>query len=672
MAKRKFHRKSYRRGSRKSIFKTFFNFFLIGILFLFISALSVFFYYAKDFPRPELFAERQLAQSTKIYDRTGEILLYEIYGEERRTWIPLSAVSEHLKQAVIAAEDGDFYTHFGIDLKGILRSIIIDLRIGRPIYGGSTINQQLIRSTFLSLDKTAERKIREIILSLELDRRYSKDKILEWYLNQVPFGQNAYGVEAASRTYFKKSASEINLEEAASLAALISAPYRLSPYGENKDGLLSRKNYILNRMLEENFISQQENLRGKVREINFAKETIEIKAPYFTLWIKQQLEEKYGPDLLVRKGLKVYTSLDWEIQKIAEKVVKDGLERNKSYNAYNVGLISIDPKTGAILAMTVGSGNYYSDSYPENCISGVDCMFDPKFNVVVGTRNNPGRQPGSAFKPFVYATAFKKGYHDLVTVIDEPTNFGLWGDKEYEPQNYDGLFRGEVTLRQSLAQSLNVPSVKVLLDLAGIEDSIKTAQEMGLTTLRPPFGPSIVLGGWEVKLIDITSSYGVFANDGLGIPPVSILKIEDSNGVVIEENKKTPKRILDTNTARLINNILSDNETRAPVFGPNSPLYLADYTVAAKTGTTQDYRDAWTIGYTPSVVTGIWVGNNNNASMKKGPGVVLAGPMFNSFMKEVLTMYDKESFPLPNIEYPQVLSTSTEQIINNASSSQNQ
>jgi len=617
-----------------------FLFFIFGFLFLF-------FYYAKDLPRPEVFTERQLFQSSKIYDRTGQIVLYEIYGEEKRTWVPLKDIPEYLKQAVIAAEDANFYHHFGVDLKGVARAILEDLRIGKPVYGGSTIPQQLIRSTFFSTEKTAQRKIREIILALELDRRYSKDQILEWYLNQIPFGQNTYGAEAASQTYFGKPVSEISLSEAATLAALIMAPSRLSPYGENIEELLARKDYVLDRMKTAGYLGKERAETVKKEEIKFIEKKIEIKAPYFTLWVKQQLEEKFGEDLLVKNGLKIYTSLDYELQKIAEEAVKKGIERNKNYNAHNAGLVVISPKSGEVLAMTVGTGDYYATPEPENCQSGVNCLFDPQFNVVTGTEKNPGRQPGSALKPFVYATAFEKNYNDKTVVVDEPTNFGIWGGIEYIPQNYDGLFRGPVTLRQGLAQSLNIPSVKVLLYLAGLEDSIKTAQDCGITTLKPPFGPSIVLGGKEVNLLEITSAYGVFANDGLQVPPTSVLKIEDQFGNIIEENKKTPKRILESKVVKLINDILSDNEARAPIFGLKSSLYFENAEVAVKTGTTQNYRDGWTIGYTPSLSVGVWVGNNNNAPMSKEPGVVLAGPIFHEFLEKALLKYPKENFPKP-------------------------
>jgi 1A family penicillin-binding protein len=653
MARRKLYRQVYQKN-KKGI-KVFFTLRALGLGFLFLAffVFTVFLFYAKDLPRPEKFTEKQFIQSTKIYDRTGQVLLYDIHGEERRKIVSLEEIPEHLKEAVITAEDSNFYHHFGIDISGIFRSILINLKIAKPVYGGSTIPQQLIRSTFFSLEKTAERKIREIVLALELDRRYSKEQILEWYLNQVPFGHNAYGVEEASQTYFGKSVSEVSLAEATILASLIQAPSYLSPFGEHKEELLTRKDYVLDRMVEEKYISQEEGGIAKKEVLDFPEQPIKVKAPYFTLWVKQYLEENYGTEFLERGGLKVYTSLDWEIQEIAERVTKERVEQNKVYNAHNAGLVAIDPSSGEILAMTVGTGDYFSPPYPEGCSPGKDCLFDPQFNVVVGTETNPGRQPGSAFKPFVYATAFKQGYTADTILIDEKTSFGVWGDKEYVPQNYDGLFRGEVTLREALSQSINVPSVKVLVSLCGptpeesIENGVKTAQDLGITTLSPPYGPSIVLGGWEVKLLEMVSAYGVFATEGLKTPPVAILRIEDDRGNIIEENKKDSKRVLSVQVARIINDILSDNEARAPMFGRTSVLSFQDYQVAAKTGTTQDYRDAWTIGYTPSIVVGVWVGNNNNNPMSKQPGVVLAGPIFHNFLENVLTKYPKEEFSSP-------------------------
>ncbi len=636
-------------------------------------SLAIFIYYAKDLPRPEIFTEKQFTQSTKIYDRSGQVLLYEIYGEENRTLVSLDRIPEYLKQAVIATEDANFYQHFGIDLKGIFRSLLINFKLKEAVYGGSTIPQQLIRSTFFSTEKTAQRKIREIILAIELDRRYSKDQILEWYLNQVPFGQNAYGAEAASQTYFNKSVSEISLPEAAVLAALIQAPSRLSPFGPNKDELLARKDYVLDRLANQGFLSQTAAEDAKRQTISFTETPVQIKAPYFTLWVQQQLADTYGDDFLRTQGLKVYTSLDWSLQTAAETALKEGVERNKVYNAYNGGIVAISPKTGEVLAMSVGSGDYYAPSYPEGCIEGQTCLFEAKFNVVTGTQKSPGRQPGSTFKPFIYATAFEKGYNDTTQVLDAATDFGVWGNKNYLPQNYDGKFRGWVTLRQALSQSLNVPSIKVLylagtqnktdkLDinnfvgqenvlLQGLKSSLKTAQDMGITTLDRPlsdYGPALVLGGGEVNLLEMTSAFGVFANQGSRIPPVAILKIEDSQGNIVYQNKKEPQKVLPENAVNLINSILSDNDARTPMFGPRSHLYFDNYQVAAKTGTTDDFRDCWTIGYTPSIAVGVWTGNNDNTPMiRRQPAATVAGPIFHQFLAEVLPQLPPENFIAP-------------------------
>lgn len=638
--------------------------FLIGGAFLFV-------FFAKDLPRPEKFTEGQIFQSTKIYDRTGSILLYEIYGEEKRTIVSLSIMPEYLKEAVIATEDANFYNHFGIDLEGIARMFISSLSVG-----GSTIPQQLIRSTFLSAEKTATRKIREWILSLELDRRYSKDQILEWYLNQVPFGQNAYGVEAASQTYFKKSVSDVSLAQAATLAAIIQRPSYYSPYGNHKEELLERKNYVLSRMVAKNFITEEEAKTAKDEEIKFEEILNPIKAPHFTLWVKDYLEEKYGEDFLKERGLRVYTSLDWNMQQTAEKIVKEEVKKNKINNAANAALVAINPKTGEILSM-VGSADWYAtSSYPEECTAAENnCLFDPKFNIAIGTEKTPGRQPGSSFKPFVYVTAFEKGFSDITTIADMETNFGIWGGKSYIPQNYDGRFRGIVTLREALAQSLNIPSIKTLylaggniltqtfnlnsnftgqesIFSEGLKNSIETAKKMGISTLNQPlsnYGPAIVLGGGEVKLLEMVSAYGIFATEGMKVSPVSVLKIIDSKGVIIEENKKTPQRILSVNSTRLINDILSDNDARSPIFGVNSSLYFKDYQVAAKTGTTQDYRDAWVIGYTPSIVVGAWAGNNNNSPIDRKTGAMIAAPMWHKFLEQTLQNYSTEYFTKPEL-----------------------
>jgi len=659
MAKRKRRLKVYKKEKKRRLFfvlKLLAGLFALGVF----CVLLAFIYYAKDLPRPEKFLEKKTFQSTKIYDRTGEVLLYTIHGEEKREVVSLNEISPHLRQAVIATEDANFYQHRGVDPRGILRSLLVDLRLKKPVYGGSTITQQLIRSSFLTLEKTAERKIREIILSLELERRYSKDQILEWYLNQVPFGSNAYGVEAASQTFFQKPAKDVSLAEAAILAALIRAPSYLSPYGQNNEELLKRKDYVLGQMAAAGFISETQASEAQKEILEFAKILEPIKAPHFTLYIKNYLIGKYGEDFLMKQGLEVYTSLDWELQEAAEQIVKEGAEFNKNYNAYNSALVAIDPNTGEILSM-VGSADWFGDPYPEGCISGQDCLFDPKFNIAVGTRNNPGRQPGSAFKPFAYATAFKKGFLPETILWDVKTEFNLNCDPEgneeedgyglncYHPKNYTGEFRGPIDLRDSLAQSVNLTSVKVLY-LAGLEETIQLAEALGITTLtKDPYqyGLSLVLGGGEVKLLEMVSAYGVFATEGLMIPPVSILKIKDSEGNIIEENRKTPRRVLETQICRMINDVLSDNEARAPLFGSRSPLYFDNYQVAAKTGTTQEYRDAWTIGFTPSIVVGVWSGNNDNTPSARKPGVALASPLWHRFMETALPKLSKQGFNEP-------------------------
>lgn len=660
MAKRKKHFKVLKRSRKRRILSFIFKF-ALGCFFLALfSSLLLVFYYIKDLPRPESFLEKKVFESTKIYDRTGEVLLYTIHGEEKREVISIEEMSDYVKNAVIVTEDKNFYQHRGVDIKGTLRAILVDLQLRTTAQGGSTITQQLIRSSLLTRNKTAERKVREIVLSLELERRYSKDQILEWYLNQVPFGSNSYGVEAASQTFFRKDCKDISLAEAATLASLIQAPSRLSPYGKSKEELLKRKDYILTKMASSGFITEEECEKAKEETIEFAKIIEPIKAPHFTLYIKDQLIKKYGQDFLDQKGLKVYTSLDWDLQKTAKEIVKKGTETNKNYNAHNASLVAMDPKTGEILSM-IGSADWFGDSYPKDCISGKSCLFDPKFNIAIGTENSFGRQPGSSFKPFAYAAAFKKGFTSETILWDAKTEFNLscdpsatqtkdrYGLECYHPNNYDGQFRGPITMRSSLAQSINLTSVKTLY-LAGVKETIDLAESLGITTLTDPsrYGLALVLGGGEVKLLDMVSAYGTFATEGLTISPVSILKIEDSKGNIIEENKKTPKRTLNPQVCRVLNNILSDNKARTPMFGASSPLYIEGYQVAAKTGTTQEYRDAWTIGFTPSIVIGVWVGNNDNSPTAKKPGAVLAAPIWHELMESILQSRPKENFTQPD------------------------
>jgi 1A family penicillin-binding protein len=622
------------------IFFLFFKLLFLVIFIVFISGLFILFYFLKDLPRPEFFSEKEFPQSTKIFDRSGTVLLYEIFGEEKRSYVTLDKIPDFLKKAVLAAEDANFYQHPGVEVKGILRAVLEDLKLKKPVFGGSTITQQLIRSSFLTNEKSLARKTREVILSLGVETKYSKDQILEWYLNQVPFGQNAYGVEAASQVYFGKSVSEINLAEAAVLASLIKSPYGFSPYDEEgKKRLFERKDYVLDRMANLGFVSKEESEKAKKEEIKFAEKKQSFFAPYFVLWVKEILEKDFGENYLKLGGLKVYTTLDAEFQKIAERIVKEGVEKNRKLKAFNSCLVAVNPQNGDVLSMTVGTGNYEEKPLPEGCTPGKDCKFDPKVNVCFSLR-----QPGSAFKPFVYAKAFEKGYTDQTIVLDAPSCFGIWGGKKYCPKNYDGMFRGEVTLREALAQSLNVPSVKVLMSLAGLEEGVEMAKRLGITTLKGPFGPSIVLGGWEVNLVEMVQAYSAFANGGYKITVNPILKIENAQGKIIYEKKENKVKVLDKRVTDLISDILSDNSARAPIFGWNSPLYFENFKVSVKTGTTQDYKDGWTIGYTNNIVVGVWGGNNDNTPIAKEPGVKVAGPIWHNFLAEILPKIEK---PIP-------------------------
>lgn len=633
-------------------FRFFWIAFLLGALFI----LSLFIFFAKDLPNPEKISERQIVQSTKIFDRVGKVILYDIHGEEKRTIITFEEIPQYMKQATIAVEDSGFYQHFGFDFRGILRSIFYNL-IGKKMLGtnvkvgGSTITQQFIKNAILTPEKTYTRKIKEAILAIEMEIKYSKDEILNFYLNQVPYGSNAYGVEAAAQTFFNKKAKDLTLAEAALLAALTQAPSYYSPYGSHTEILKSRQEYILERMYKLGYITKEESEKAKQEKLKFVPVKTAIKAPHFVMYVKEYLEQKYGQEMMEKGGLKVYTTLDWELQEAAEKIINEGAKNNwKKYRARNAALTAIDPKTGQILVM-VGSYDYF------------DLENDGNVNVTIRDR-----QPGSSFKPFAYATAFKKGFTTDTIVFDLKTEFNPncpastdqekdeYGLDCYHPGNYDDKFRGPVTARQALAQSLNVPSVQILY-LAGVENTIKTAKEMGITGLNEPdrYGLSLVLGGGEVKLLDEVAAYGVFATEGIKNEKTSILKIEDSNGKIIEEYQSAPQKVIEKQETRLISDILSDNESRAPIFGAISPLYFPERPVAAKTGTTQGYRDAWTLGYTPSLAAGVWVGNNDNSPMAKaGAGIAAAGPLWHNFIDQAYKLktecenQESTSFCLPS------------------------
>lgn len=611
-----------------------------------ISFLVLFIYIELTLPAPESIAVRKVTESTKIYDKTGNILLYDIHGEEKRTIIPWDQIPEIAKQATLASEDAEFYNHKGLDISGIIRALLKDIRDMDLSQGGSTITQQLVKKTLLGDEKTITRKLKEALLSIEVEKRFTKDEILWMYLNQIPYGSSAYGIEAASKTFFGKTTSELTVNESAILASLIKAPSYYSPYGNHIEELTSRKDSLLERMASLNFITTDEYEKYINEKVEFKSNVENIQAPHFLIMVKEYLENKYGQDAVESGGLKVITTLDAELQIIAEKTVNKYAKVNKEkYKASNTALVAIEPKTGEVLSL-VGSADYF------------DIENEGNFNVATAKR-----QPGSAFKPFAYAVAFQNGYPDFTVLFDTKTEFSpncspsaeqekdKYGLDCYHPRNYDARFRGPVTMRQGLAQSLNVPSVKTLY-LAGVSETIDLAEKMGITTLkdRSRFGLSLVLGGAEVKPVDIVSAYGVFANDGIRNPWYFVKNVESANGTTLENTTPDPKRVLDSQTARLISDVLSDNAARSPVFGYSSSLYFPGRSVAAKTGTTQENRDAWVIGYSPTIVAGVWVGNNRQEPMtQEGAGISAAGPMWHEFIAKALERFPSEEFIKPDL-----------------------
>lgn len=610
-----------------------------------IGVAGVILYAKSTLPDAESLVSRQVKESTKIYDRTGTVVLYDIYDEERRTVIAWDAMGDNIKKATLAIEDNGFYQHPGFDIRGIVRSLYVDVVRGGAAQGGSTITQQLVGNALVGRQKSVLRKIQELLLAIEVERRFTKDQIFEMYLNQVPYGSNAYGVESASRTYFGIATSDLSIAQAALLASLVQRPSYLSPYGSHVDELLARKDYVLERMRALGSIDEQQYQSAKSEKISFQPKSSGIAAPHFVLMAQDYVTQKYGKDIITSGGFKIITTLDATLQKKAEELVDKYAAINKAkYNANNAALVAIDPKTGGVLAL-VGSANYF------------DTANEGNFNVVTATR-----QPGSAFKPFAYAAAFAKGYPDSTVLWDVKTEFNplcspdalqkkdSTGQDCYHPKDYSGQYSGPVTMRQSLAQSLNVTSVKTLY-LAGISDTIDLAEKMGITTLgdRSRFGLSLVLGGAEVRPVDLASAYGVFANDGVRVPWEFIQRIELNDGTVLEERQPSSERVLDAQTARLVTDVLSDNNARAPVFGYNNSLVVAGHDVAAKTGTTQENRDAWVAGYSPSIATVVWVGNNRNQSMTAaGAGISAAGPLWNAFMTSALSSMPTESFTPPD------------------------
>lgn len=601
--------------------------------FSILLVVGVFLFFAKDLPSPEKINKRIVIESTKIFDRTGDHLLYEIHGEEKRTLIPFAEIPENVRYATIVLEDQDFYYHHGIKFSSIIRAAIKDILKRGAAQGGSTITQQFIKNSILTPERTMTRKIKEVILAIETELLFSKDEILRMYLNEIPYGSNAYGIEAAAQTFFGKHAKELTLDEAALLAALPKAPSYYSPFGSRPEELKGRQEVAIKKMADLGYITQ-EQAEISIKEDVFGKLRLQrenIAAPHFVMYVKEYLEEKYGNQAIQQGGLKVYTTLDWDKQQIAEKVVREGAEINvKKYGAENAALVAIDPKTGQILAM-VGSKDYFDEE------------IDGQVNVAIRDR-----QPGSSFKPYVYLTALTKGYTIDTLLYDVETDFSTDTGKDYKPQNYDGKFRGPVKIKEALGMSLNIPAVKALY-LAGVKDSITMAKRLGITGLNSPerYGLALVLGGGEVKLLDHVNAFATLATGGVRHGKKAILRIEDSKGEMIEELRPTEgERVVEEKYVAALDHVLSTNDYRAPVFGTNNPLRFDDRPVAAKTGTTNEWRDGWTMGYTPYLAVGVWAGNNDNTPMAQGAdGSYVAAPIWRNFLDQVVGNYNMEQFP---------------------------
>jgi len=604
-------------------------FLLLSVVFLLVIIVGVPLF-SLLLPSPEKIVRNE-GYSTKILDRNG-LPLYDIYETKRQTPVLWADVPDALKKATIAIEDKNFYKHGGFDIWGMVRGTLRCF-VGR-CQGGSTLTQQLVKNVLLTSERSLWRKVKEFILSVQIEKKYKKDEILLMYLNEAPYGGTIWGVESASETYFGKKVKDLTLVESAILAGIPQRPSLYSPYSSDPKAYTARTTNVLRRMKEDGYLTGEEEAKA-VKELGnviFQEKGSSFKAPHFVMYVEKILEQKYGTDAVERGGLTVTTTLDLTLQEEAQKTVYEEIKKVEYLNITNGSAVVVDPTTGEILAM-VGSKQFDDPNY------------DGQVNVALALR-----QPGSSFKPFTYVTALKKGFTPSSLLVDAPTEFPGGVDKPpYIPVNYDGKFRGPVQLRFALANSINIPAVK-LLALVGIKDVLSTAYEMGVTSLPPTdetlkrVGLSLTLGGGEVRLLDLTGAYGPFMNGGFRIDPVTILKVVDSKGKVIEENTpKLGKRVLDEEDAYLIANILSDNEARKEVFGPNSLLNIPGKMVAVKTGTTNDRRDNWTIGGTKHAVVGVWVGNNDNTPMKQvASGVSGASPIWRKIM--TLTFKNKTGF----------------------------
>ncbi len=618
---------------------------LYSFLALFIAGLLTTLYLLKDLPSPRRLTHADnYAVSTQIFDRDGE-LLYEIFADENRIPIEINSLPPHVYQASIAIEDKNFYNHFGFDIFGIIRAVKTNLSGGR-LEGGSTITQQLVKNGLLTSERSLKRKVKEAFLSVFTEALYSKEEILEMYLNYISYGGTSVGVEAAANKYFDKHASELSIAEAALLAGLPQAPSRYSPFGSNPEEAKSRQTEVLRRMQEDGYISEEQVEQAKNEVLSYAISQTDINAPHFVFYVRDLLYEEYGVDIVEKGGLRVTTTLDLDLHNTAQASLSAEVASLERYRVGNGAAMVVKPNTGEILSM-IGSKDYFN------------ATDEGQVNVTISQR-----QPGSSIKPIMYATAFQKGHLNPGSMlIDTNTCFTSPGQKPYCPKNYDGSYKGATTIRSALGNSLNIPAVKGLR-IIGIEEFMQQATDMGITSWTDPvnYGLSLTLGGGEVRMIDMAQAFSSIANMGVKTPLTPILKIEDYRGntlyeVNIEQRKKDLAtmteydgektlgeltRVLDKAPAYMTADIMQDNNARVQAFGSRSELVIPDKIVSVKTGTTNDLKDNWTVGFTPEYLVISWVGNNDSTPMNRNivSGVTGATPIFNQLMSYILK--DKE------------------------------
>jgi 1A family penicillin-binding protein len=586
----------------------------------------------KELPNPNLLKTRHIAVTSKIFDRRG-VLLYEIFADENRTPLPLSEIPDVIKHATIAIEDKDFYQHTGFSLAGIIRAAWETI-VNKQLQGGSTITQQLIKSTLLTPEVSVQRKLKELILAYWAEKLFTKEQILEMYLNQVSFGGTAWGIESAARTYFGKSAKQVTLPEAAFLAGLPQAPSEYSPFSGNKQKAIQRQHEVLRRMTEDGYITPEEAEKAKTAQLSFIAPRIPIKAPHFVWYVKEYLEKQYGRHMVEKGGLQVTTTLDIELQDKVQTIVSSHVNALAKLQVGNGAALVNNPKTGEILAM-VGSKDYFDTSH------------DGNVNVTTALR-----QPGSSIKVITYAKALENRTVTATTLLEDlPVSYPIAGQPPYQPVNYDGKFHGWVPVRLALANSYNIPAVR-LLHMIGVDAMIDKGKEMGIDTWteRSRFGLSLTLGGGEVRMTDMAEVYSTLATLGKRLDLHPVLRITDYTGRTIKKIEQTPVQVLSPEVAWIIGNILSDNWARSQAFGTNSKLVIPGKTVAVKTGTTNEKRDNWAIGYTPSFVVTVWVGNNDNTPMHPylTSGVTGAASIWHDVMVELLKDTSDEVLPKPD------------------------